>query len=78
MIGTDEAAAELIEAVDHLAKAGNFDRSRVARGLAALVRRRASFEALRFRFDPRFGDVPPLQRGDRGADGVAARDRQVT
>lgn len=59
------ASGELLDAVEYLARAGNFDRDRVARGLAALVRRRANFEALRVRFDPRFGTVRYLrQPGD--------------
>jgi hypothetical protein len=57
-VNPDEALGELIRAVDYLARAGDFDRGRVARGLAALVVRRASFEALRMRFDARFGERP--------------------
>jgi hypothetical protein len=73
----DEAVNGLIEAMDHLATAGDFDRDKLARGLAALVRRRARFEALRLRFDPRFGDVPPVRREEASGTG-SSTDRRLT
>lgn len=56
--------AELLSAVDELARVSEPDSSIVARDLAAGVRRRARFEALRLRLDPRFGDILPMKVGD--------------
>lgn len=59
-----DGMTELIAAVDDLARVGQLDRSDIARNLAAIVRKRANFETLRTKLDPRFGDVPALRRGD--------------
>ena len=64
LMETNDNMHELIEAVDDLAVAGQIQRSEVVRGLAAMLRKRANFERLRTKLDPRFGDIVSRRKGE--------------